>query len=56
VRIIQPNECDWICEAPGVERNRSDALKRLVYGEAMRLWRKAILFDTFVQAEAINCA
>jgi hypothetical protein len=39
-----------------VEQNRSDALKRLVGGEVMRLWRKAILVDSFVHAEAIGCA
>lgn len=55
-RIVQPSECDWICEGQGVERNRPDALMRLVDGEAMGLSRKVKRVDMFVQAAAIGCA
>lgn len=56
MRIIQPSGSGWICEEPGEERNRSDALMRLVGDEARRLWRKAILVDMFDHVEAIGCA
>ena len=55
-RIVQPSECDWICEGRGVGRNRRDVLMRLVDGEVKRVSRKAKQVDMFVQAAAIGCA